>query len=161
METKIVFLCVDPWEGFLLPGYQSYGREYYQCITGTNLLREENSYCQERIEVYGESEGFCNTPLFSKTDDEVQILYVQSGRKEVLKEVFQKADIVMMGLPRSKKEFDKIYMTVFPWIDRIKFLWDKRICEKKTFLKELCMKYKLSESQFIEIEKPSSFEREL
>lgn len=154
---RIVILCVDPWESFLPPTFQSYGREYYQWAADLPLLREENSYCQERIEIYGESESFQRKEIFLEGEKKQQILYVQSNRKEVLEEVFEQADLVIMGLPGCKKAFDKIFMVIFPWIDQIKFLWDKRICTDDTFLKELCMEYKISERQIIEIEKPSSF----
>lgn len=153
MWNKIAFLCADPWESFLPSAFQSCGREYYQWIQEMTVLREVNSYCREHLEIYGETEVSGGAELFPECRKCLQLLYVQSGRRQMIEQVFQKADVVIMGLPGCKKEFDKIFMRIFPWKDQIKFFWNSHICRDEKFIKELCREYKLHDAQIFEIKR--------
>ena len=110
MENKIAFLCVNPWENFLSPVFQSSSREYYRWIREIVVLQKIKLYCQEWIEIYGEQKYSDADNFFSDHKKGLQLLYVQSNCSRVIEEVFQKADVVVMGLPGCKKEFDKTFM---------------------------------------------------
>ena len=55
MLKKIAFLSVNPLENFLPPTLQGCIKDHYQWMRSEALLREENLYCQEKIEPYGET----------------------------------------------------------------------------------------------------------
>ena len=156
MLRKIAFLCVNPWENFLSSAFQKGIRDYYHWTRSEALLREENLYCQEKIEVYGETEIPYGKKLFGERKETLQLLYVQSSQKELIEEVFRLADIVFVEMSISKQECDKIYLTVLPWIDKTIFLWDSRICDEK-FLRQIQREYKLRDAQIMEIKKLPSF----
>lgn len=151
MLEKIVFLCANPWEGFLSPAFQSCGREYFQWICKQALLKNMKVTAKERMEVYGELQT--EEKLFLKAENKVQLLYVQSHHKKLLEEIFQQADLVLMGLPGNLREFDRMFMPIFPWKDQILFLWDQHICRGDKFLHQLCKEYKICESQMIELKR--------
>lgn len=156
MLKKIAFLCVNPWENFLPPTFQGCIKDYYQWIRSQALLREENLYCQEKVEVYGETEIPYGKKLFGEREETLQLLYVQSSQKGILQEVFSLADIVLVGMSGSRKECDKIFLTVLPWKEKTVFLWDSRICDE-SFLKQMKNEYKLKDAQMMEIKKLPSY----
>ena len=98
MFKKIAFLCVNPLGNFLPPTLQGAIRECYQWTRSEALLREENLYCQEKIEVYGEPKIPYGKNMFGECGETLQLLYVQSSQKEILEKVFSLADIVFVGL---------------------------------------------------------------
>ena len=152
MFKKIAFLCVNPLGNFLPPTLQGGIRECYQWTRSEALLREENLYCQEKIEVYGESKIPYGKTMFGECRETLQLLYVQSSQKEILEEVFSLADIVFVGLSGSKKECDKIFLKILPWIEKTVFLFDERICDEK-YLKQIQNEYKLKNIQLMEMKK--------
>ena len=151
MSEKIVFLCVNPWEGFRSPVLQNSGREYFQWICKQALLKNKTIICGEKIDVYGEVQK--EEKLFSKTETRMQLLYVQSHRKKLLNQVFDQADLVVMGIPGNLKAFESIFLPVFPWKDQILFLWEQYLCRDEKILQQLCREYKLRESQMIELKR--------
>lgn len=151
--NKIAFLCVTPLEGFLSPAFQSSVREYYQWMYNQAVLKSIEFQCRERIDTYGEAEKNNMKELFMPVEDRKQILYIQSNRKELVREVFKKADLVIMGLSGCRREFDKMFMPVFPWKDKIIFFWDQQICRGEEYIRQICNEYKLRESQLIELER--------
>lgn len=153
MENKIAFLCVNPWENFLPSVFQSSSREYYLWMREMVVLQKIKPYCRERLEIYGEQKNSDAEKLFSDHRKGLQLLYVQSSCSRVIEAVFQKADVVVMGLPGCKKEFDKTFMMIFPWKDQIKFFWDSHICRDEKFIMELCREYKLHAAQIFEIKR--------
>ena len=82
----------------------------------------------------------------------MQLLYVQSGQKEILEKVFSLAEIVFVTLSYNKKECDKTFMKILPWIEKTVFLFDERICDEK-YLKQIQNEYKLKNIQLMEIKK--------
>ena len=152
MFKKIAFLCVNPLGNFLRPTLQGCIRECYQWTRSEALLREENLYCQEKIEVYGETKIPYGKNMFGERAETLQLLYLQSSRKELLEKVFSLADIVFVGLSGSKRECDKIFLTTFPWIEKTVFLFDERICDEK-YLKQIQREYKLKNIQLMEMKK--------
>lgn len=151
MLRRIAFLCIDPWEGFLTPVCRSCVFEYYRWICHQVVLRNIRSSTREQIELYGESGLEEIDDPFSEENDCLQLIYVQSHRENILKKIFENADLVVMGIPGSKQEFEKIFMLLFPWKDEIVFLWDRQICRGNDFLRKVCMEYKLKENQLIEL----------
>lgn len=149
---KIAFLCVNPWENFLPSVSQGGIRDYYRWMRSQALLREETLYCQEKVEVYGESKIPYGSQLFAEKEGILQLLYVQSSQKELIEEVFSVADVVLVGMPESKKECDKIFLTVLPWMEKTIFLWDERICAEK-FIRQIQNEYKLKDRQIMEVKK--------
>ena len=151
MLQKIVILCVNPWDGLLSPIFQSCGREYFHWICKQAFLKNIPLISKERIEIYGELQG--EEALFVNTENKLQLLYVQSHSKKLLKEVFDEADLVVMGVPGSLKDFEKMFIAVFPWKDQILFLWEKYLCRDEKFLQQLCRNYKIRESQMFELKR--------
>ena len=154
---KVVFLCVDPWEYFLPSVKQSYGREYFCRVQAEGMVQEERSYCTEHRELYGEEPLKALQEFFLLEDRRMQIVYIQSKSRHILEKVFQEADVVLMGLPSDKMEFEKIYLEICPWIDRILFLWDERVGKGEVYLKELCYEFKIDERQFWEFKNVHGF----
>ena len=151
MLEKIVFLCVNPWEGFRSPAFQSSGREYFQWICRQALLKNRTIISGEKIEVYGEVQE--EEKLFSKTENKMQLLYVQSHREKLLEQVFNQADLVFMGIPGNVKEFENTFLPVIPWKDQILFLWEQYLCRDEKLLQQLCREYKLRESQMVQLKR--------
>ena len=83
MFKKVAFLCVNPLENFLPPAFQGNVRDYYQWMRGEALLREENLYCQERIEIYGEPKIPYGKKVFGESAETLQLLYVKSCQKKI------------------------------------------------------------------------------
>ena len=152
MFKKIAFLCVNPLGNFFSSALQGCIKECYQRIRSEALLREENLYCQEKIEVYGETKIPYGKNMFGEREGTLQLLYVQSSQKEILEKVFSLADIVFVGLSDRKKECDKIFLKTFPWIEKTVFLFDERICDEK-YLKQIQREYKLKNIQLMEMKK--------
>lgn len=151
--NKIAFLCVTPMEGFLSPAFQSSVREYYQWIHDQAVVKSAGFQCREHIDTYGEAEKHNKAELFVPTEERKQLLYIQSNRGELVKEVFEKSDLVIMGISGCRREFDKIFMPVFPWKDQVLFFWDQQICRGYDYIRKICNEYKLRESQLIELER--------
>lgn len=151
MLQKIVFLCVNPWDGFRSPVVRNFGREYFHWICKQAVLKNIPLISKERIEIYGELQG--EEELFVNTENKLQLLYVQSHSKKLLKEVFEQADLVVMGVPGSLKAFERMFMPVFPWKDQILFLWERYLCKDERFLQQLCRDYKIRESQVIALKR--------
>ena len=147
MLEKIVFLCVDPWEGFLAPAFQNCGREYFQWIYKQALLKKVNVTFREKKEIYGEIQT--TGDLFLRAGNQLQLLYVCSHREHLLETVFSEADLVLMGIPANLKKFEKTFLPVLPWKDQIVFLWEQYLCKDEKVLHQLCSEYKLRESQMI------------
>lgn len=158
MLNKIAFLCVTPLEGFLIPMFQSCVKEYYRWMCRQAQTQRKEICCMEHIEVYGERPTEERMELFSQTIEIPQFLYVQTHRKELLEGVFEEADLVVMGVSGCRKEFDKIFMSIFPWKDQIMFFWDQYTCRGEEYIKQICNEYKLREAQVIELK--GSFYRE-
>lgn len=151
MLNKIAFLCTDPWEKFLPVTVQSHSREYFQWICQQAVLQNINIDCQELIEIYGENMRLKESGIFAKSDASLQLLYVQSRRLVLIEKVFEKSDLVVMGLPGCRKEFEKMLAAVFPWRHQMMFLWDRQHCRGEQFVKALCREYRLRETQMMKI----------
>lgn len=156
MLNKIVFLCANPWETVQLPIIRDPAKSYYEQISQQSFLCEEPLYCQQRIALYGESEYAKKDELFKSENKEIQIIYVQSHEDQTFQKILNVADLVIVGVPWSKKECDKILIQLLPWRDKLLFLWDRKIFEK-SFLKQLKREYGLSAKQFLEAEKLPSY----
>lgn len=151
MLNKVAFLCVNPWEKFLSPALQSYSRNYYQWLKAVADLKNIKLHCREYIDIYGAGVKEVEKELFLKECETFQLLYVQSDRREIIENLFRTADLVIMGLPGSRKEFDKIFMSVFPWKDEILFLWGNHISRDIQYVNKLVRECMLRKEQLIEI----------
>lgn len=151
MLNKVVFLCANPWEGLSTLASQSYSKNYYEWFKNILIMKNIKFSYREYIDVYGVSDGETEEGMFLEGCEGLQLLYVQSDRKEILEKIFQTADLVIMGLPGSRLEFDKIYMSVFPWKDEILFLWGSHIGRDSEYVARLLRECMLKQEQFIEI----------
>ncbi|MBQ8857471.1 MAG: hypothetical protein IJ024_04910 [Lachnospiraceae bacterium] len=151
MFNKIAFLCVNPWENFLTPASQSHSKNYYEWVKKILTMKNVKLSCSEYIDIYGVSDGISEEKLFLENCERLQLLYLQSDRKELLGKIFETADLVIMGLPGSRGEFDKIYMSVFPWKDEILFLWGSHTGRDSEYVARLIRECMLRKEQFIEI----------
>ena len=156
MFKKVAFLCVNPLENFLPPAFQGNVRDYYQWTREEALLREENLYCQEKVEIYGETEIPYGKKIFGENVETLQLLYVKSCQKEIIEKVCVLADLILVGMSGSKKECDRIYLTVLPWLEKVIFLFDGRIFDEG-YLEQMQREYKLRQAQMMEIKKLPSY----
>ena len=156
MFKKIAFLSLNPLENFLPPALQGSIRDFYLWTLQEALLREENLYCQEKIETYGEARIPYGKRMFGEREETLQLLYVKSNQKELLEEVFVLADIVFVGMPGSQKERDKIFLSILPWIEKVGFLFDERIFDERT-IRQIQQEYKIDGAQIMEMKKLPSF----
>lgn len=113
-------------------------------------------YCKERIAIYGETENPLEENLFQNRRGIVQVLYLESHQKELIEKAFKGADLVIVGISGSKKECDKLFMSILPWKEKALFLWDERVCDE-SFLKKIKREYGLKSIQMMEIKKLPSF----
>lgn len=151
MFKKIVFLCTDPWERFLSFGIQGHSRKYYE--VGKLLMKMKNlePLCKEYIDIYGEPEIQTPANLFENDRKDPQLVYIQSQRRELLKKIFHEADMVIMGIPGNKKEFEKIYLKILPWKEQILFLWNEQTWIGENDLDGLLQEFCLMKEQIIEL----------
>ncbi len=156
MLKKIAFLCVNPWEDFLLPTFHRYTKESYYLTQKQALLREDQLYCSEWIDPYGEIKEYSSLKLFGDDIKSPQLLYVQSSKKDIIKQVFTESDFVLVGMSISKKERDNIFLTILPWIEKAVFLWDSLVCDQQ-FLQQMQWEYKLKDFQIMETKRLPSY----
>lgn len=149
MFNKIVFLCADPWEKFLSHNVQGHSRTYFEAVKKQILLKKIKLQCRESVDLYGEIAE--NQAIFQNNSKMLQLSYIQSSRRERLEEVFRTADIVIMGIPGSRKEFEKIYTTIFPWKDDILFLWSSQVIREPAYLNRLSREYMIRQEQVLNI----------
>lgn len=153
MINKIAVVDANPWENFLPEFSRANARKYYEWLHHEAHLRGINHSCQEQIEIYGSMFPQNQTKRFVKNYEGVQFLYVQGKQEAVLPGVLKEADLVVVGMPRCRKECDQIYLAVLPWIEKILFFWDGRVSREKEFLKRIQREYKLNKKQMIEFKK--------
>lgn len=156
MINRIAFLCVNPWERFQHTAVQGRAKDYYQQVCEDSFLQEEFSYCRQQAAPYGELKKPQKEELFESRCEKLQILYASSNQTEALDEIFEKADLVVVGIPYSKKECDKLFLQLLPWMDKILFLWSESLLEKEV-MEQLKRDYRLPDQQFLEKEKLPSF----
>lgn len=151
MMNKIAFLCVNPWERFLPHAFQSCGKEYYSFVKKMAFSGNRAPDCREYVEMYGEPVRMPEEPFFSVEDDFLQLRYVQSSSLSVLEKLFGEADLVVAGISGSREEFEKLCMTIYPWKEKMLFLWDSHICRDDHFPEMLLRECRLRKAQMIEI----------
>lgn len=151
MFNKFAFLSVDPWEPFLSPVMQSHSRKYYEFIKLMMKQKKIEILCWEYMDLYGEAEPYVPSGIFEKNKEIFQLVYIQSSRKKLLGKVFQEADVVMVGFPGNKKHFEKIYMTLLPWKDRILFLWNDQSRLERSYLDSVVRECMIEKRQIISI----------
>lgn len=156
MSKKIAFLCANPWESFLPPHFQGRSKAYYDYVCSDELLREEMVYCKEYIDIYGENHKRERETLFDAENEFPEILYVQSHQKHILQEIFETADLIIVGLPGSKIECDKIFLTALPWKEKLIFVWDYRM-DQVDYIRQIQREYGLEGCQFMEAKKLPPF----
>lgn len=156
MLKRIVFLSVNPWENVQPIAAQGWTKNYYQQVCEQKYFHEDDFVLREQSAPYG---GFLSDEkddLFESLKGRIQILYVKSNQKEILQKVFEKADLVIVGIPASRKECDKVFMQLLPWLGKILFLWNGKLYDQAV-LKRLKREYGLAAWQFMEAEKLPSF----
>ncbi len=151
MFNKVAFLCVDPWEQFLSPIMQSHSRKYYELIKMLMQQKKIKIRSREYRDLYGESRSCEPFEIFEKNTELFQVVYIQSSRKTFLEKVFQEADMVLVGLPENQKNFEKIYLLLLPWKERILFLWNDQIKMEPSYLERLIQEWMLEQKQIIGI----------
>lgn len=152
MLNKIVFLCTNPRERFLPLTFQSYSWEYYQLVKRLVSLKNRKMECREYIDTYGTVGEWGEDDLVFAMNQNLQIWYVQSDRKIFYEKIFMEADQVIMGLPGGRREFDKMYMSVFPWKDQILFLWGEHTRKDAWYVEKIRKECMLKQEQFIKLE---------
>lgn len=153
MLNKVIFLCVNPRECFLTSAFQSHAKDYYGWFKKYLELNNIKLDCREYIELYGNTKKIEFEHFFQENSGKSQLLYIQTDQRDILNKIFQKDNLVIMGLPGSKKEFEKMYLSIFPWKNEILFLWGSHIGKDETYIRKLSRECMLTEAQFFEFEK--------
>ena len=153
MIKKIAVVDANPWENFLPEFSRANARKYYEWLHHEAHLRGVNHNCRERTEIYGSTLQQNPAKWFHPHGEDLQLLYVQGKPREVLPGLLKEADLVVVGMPRCRKDCDQIYLSVLPWIEQILLFWDGRISREKEFLKRIKNEYKLNEKQIVEFKK--------
>ena len=151
MSNKVVFLCTDPRESFLSFASQSHTKAYYEWTKKVFALKNIKAECREYHELYGEIEEDCEQ-LFQDEKGQLLLLYVQSDRQTLIEKIFQSGNLVIMGLPGSRTEFEKIFMTIVPWKNKVMFLWGNHIGRDESYIKKLSRDCMIREEQFVQFE---------
>ena len=153
MINKIAVVSANPWENFLPEFSRTNAREYYEWLHREACLRNINYNCQEQIEIYGSFFLLDEKSWFLENYEGVQFLYVQGKQEAILPSALGNADLVVVGMPRCRKECDQIYLTVLPWKEKSLFFWDGRVSRGKEFFKRIQSEYKLNDKQIVEFRK--------
>ena len=161
MIRKIAFLCVNPWESFLPSFSRGNAQDHYQWICQEAVQRKTGPCCMQIIEHYGEDLWEEKRQIFPEDGKKLQLLYVRSHRKDLLKEVYHAADLVFVSMPGSRKECDRIFLSVYPWKEQSYFLWDNRYVPGDGFFTRIQKEYQLKEEQIVESKRLPHFLREL
>ena len=161
MIRKIAFLCVNPWESFQPSFSRGNAQEHYQWIYQEAVQRRSVPCCQQVIDIYGDDLWEEERQIFTGDAKKLQLLYVRSHRKNLLKQVYHAADLVFVSMPESRKECDKIFLSVFPWKEQSYFLWENRYISDDGFFDRIQREYQLKEDQIVESKRLPHFLREL
>ena len=153
MINKIAVVGANPWENFLPEYSRADARKYYEWLQQVAFLRNINHNYHEQIEIYGESSVIHSKNCFLENYDGMQFLYVQGKQKRLLTTVLTTADLVVVGMPRCRKQCDQIYLTVLPWKEKSLFFWDGRVCREDAFFRRIQQEYKLDDKQIVEFKK--------
>ena len=103
--------------------------------------------------MYGDMPNANQETLFSEEKEEFQILYLQTNQEKLLEKVLNEADFILVGMPQDRKECDRIYLMILPWLEKSMFIWDGRISQGKEFLNKIEREYKLKKAQIVEMNK--------
>lgn len=144
---KIAVVCANPWEALLPSVCQGNVRAFYQW-----LCKQTSWFCrgvenEEKIETYGKPLVPEKKADFPEKEEHLRIVYLQSQRPEVLKPVLDEADLVIVGMPGSRTECDKIYLLVLPWKEKCVFLWEEGMVRGEAFVRKIQNEYKLNADQ--------------
>ena len=153
MINKIAVVGANPWENFLPEFSRANAREYYEWLHQEAHLRNISHNCQEQVEIYGDLLVSNQIVWFEEEFEGVQFLYVQGKQEGILPVILREADLVVVGMPRCRKECDQIYLMVLPWIEKSLFFWDGRVSREKAFFKKIQREYKLKDKQIVEFKK--------
>lgn len=153
---KIAVVCANPWETFLPFKCQGNARTFYQWLCEQSRQFNGHSRETEQVERYGDLSFPDKEAAFKEKTENHQIVYVQSHRREILETVLDAADLVIVGMPGTRKECDKIYLSVLPWKEKCVFLWDEGTCREKAFFRQIQNEYKLEKEQIAKFKGLSS-----
>ena len=153
MYKKIAVVCVNPWEKFLPDHSQGNARYYYEWLHEEALLRNIDHDCKEQIELYGDFREQERKSKFLESIEIPQIIYLQGKQNALIASVLDFADVVIVGMPRNRKECDEVFLSVLPWKEKSLFLWDGRLGRENSFFRKIQREYQLCDNQMIELKK--------
>lgn len=153
---KIAVVCANPWENFLPFQCQGNARFFYQWLCEQSRQFHVHSRKREQMEMYGDLSLPDREAVFKEKTENLQIVYIQSHRREILETVLDTADLAIVGMPGMRKECDKIYLSVLPWKEKCVFLWDERTIREKSFFRQIQNEYKLETEQIAKFKGLSS-----
>ena len=153
---KIAVVCANPWETFLPFQCQGNARFFYRWLCKQSRRFCINSREEEQVAMYGVTPISNKNAAFETKNRNLQIVYIQSHRREILEKILDEADKVIVGMPRIREECDKIYLLLLPWKEKCVFLWEEGSCCEETFFKKIQREYKLEKEQIKKFKGPAS-----
>ena len=157
---KIAVVCANPWETFLPSGCQGNARFFYQWLCNRSQQFCLPSRQAKQVELYGTPPVSTPDTLFDKENKNLQIVYIESHRREGMESILNEADQIMVAMPKLLEECDKIYLQLLPWKEKCVFLWEDNGCREDGFFKKIQKEYKLEETQIEKLKGLSSIQWE-
>ena len=157
---KIAVVCANPWETFLPSGCQGNARFFYQWLCNRSQQFCLPSRQAKQVELYGTPPVSAPNTLFDKENKNLQIVYIESHRREILERILEEADMVVVGMPRVREECDRIYLQLLPWKEKCVFVWEENGCREDGFFKRIQKEYKLEKKQIEKLKGLSSIQWE-
>lgn len=157
---KIAVVCANPWETFSPSGCQGNARSFYQWLCNRFQQFRLPSRQAKQVELYGMPPVSAPNTLFDKENKNLQIVYIESHRREILERILEEADMVVVGMPRVREECDRIYLQLLPWKEKCVFVWEENGCREDGFFKRIQKEYKLEKKQIEKLKGLSSIQWE-
>lgn len=157
---KIAVVCANPWETFSPSGCQGNARSFYQWLCNQFQQFRLPSRQAKQVELYGMPPVSAPDTLFDKENKNLQIVYIESHRREILERILEEADMVVVGMPRVREECDRIYLQLLPWKEKCVFVWEENGCREDGFFKRIQKEYKLEKKQIEKLKGLSSIQWE-
>ena len=99
---KIAVVCANPWETFLPFQCQGNARFFYRWLCKQSRRFCINSREEEQVAMYGVTPVSNKNAAFETKNRNLQIVYIQSHRREILEKILDEADKVIVGMHRIR-----------------------------------------------------------
>lgn len=146
MSKIITFLCVDPMGLFCHTGAVPGRKMQYEKLLQTirSWPYEVDSY--RCFGAYGEIQKRSLKSVKDLKNDYI-FQYVETQKSDEIERIFQDSELVIISLSGFLSEFEKTFFQVFPWKEKILFLWCGFFQSQGDFWRKLAMQYQIAENR--------------